>query len=512
MRLWRRPESSTPAAATSAAYLRLMARSRALDLWREHAGERSRDGPPEDRRRPRRGPPRRISRSRAERDDERAQRARRPRRPARPQREAVVLAYWGGLTADEIATPLGRSARDGEEPRAARAGQLRMQGESSQGPGGRDRSLSGPAPRCPSTERPSTPGWTASTATGATCWATPSGSTPTRTSARTTPTGARRPPEEIIGGLDQAGHQARCLRHARARRLRPGQRRRARGDRGLGRPARSARARQPAPRGRRRRGEALPRRGRARVQAPPALGRVRPPAPGGRRDRRARGRAAHARAVPRRPRHPAPRRGGRRPRAPLPGRPAHPRPRGDQRPRLDRPRRRRAAQPVLRHRVVARLRPPPALRDDPARPDPLRERHAVRAGPDDAFIFLRVARAVGLGGDAMRAIAGGQLDRIMAGDDPLDLGPAPGRASVGPRVIDAERVVAYCATALQLSFRGIDPTESIALARLACRTGRDDDTGRCSSLRRPAARDRAREPRATSRSRRAAPTPRSCSR
>jgi len=98
-------------------------------------------------------------------------------------------------------------------------------------------------------------------------------------------------------------------------------------------------------------------------------------------------------------------------------------------------------------------------------------------GLTTAFIFLRVARAVGLGGDAMRAIAGGQLDRIMAGDDPLDLGPAPGRASVGPRVIDAERVVAYCATALQLSFRGIDPTESIALARLACRTGLDDDTG-----------------------------------
>src|SRR6185503_10412286 len=98
-------------------------------------------------------------------------------------------------------------------------------------------------------------------------------------------------------------------------------------------------------------------------------------------------------------------------------------------------------------------------------------------GLTTAFIFLRVARAVGLGGDAMRAIAGGQLDRIMAGEDPLDLGPAPGRASVGPRVIDAERVVAYCAAALQLSFRGIDPTESIALARLACRTGRDDDTG-----------------------------------
>jgi len=98
-------------------------------------------------------------------------------------------------------------------------------------------------------------------------------------------------------------------------------------------------------------------------------------------------------------------------------------------------------------------------------------------GLSTAFMFLRIARAVGLGPDAMRAIAGGQLDRVMAGEDPLDLGPAPGAESVGPRIIDAERVVAYCATALQLSFRGIDPNESIALARLACRTGRDDAVG-----------------------------------
>src|SRR4029079_16536733 len=79
--------------------------------------------------------------------------------------------------------------------------------------------------------------------------------------------------------------------------------------------------------------------------------------------------------------------------------------------------------------------------------------------------------------DATREIAVCQLDWIIAGYAPLDLVPAPGRAAVGPRVIDAERVVAYCATALQLSFRGIDPTESIALARLSCRTGLDDDTG-----------------------------------
>ena len=98
-------------------------------------------------------------------------------------------------------------------------------------------------------------------------------------------------------------------------------------------------------------------------------------------------------------------------------------------------------------------------------------------GVSTAFIFLRVARAVGLDADAMRAIAGGQLARLMAGEEPLDLGPPPGPRSVGPRVIEAERVVSYCAAAVQIAFRGLDPTEPLGLARLACRTGRDDGVG-----------------------------------
>ena len=57
------------------------------------------------------------------------------------------------------------------------------------------------------------------------------------------------------------------------------------------------------------------------------------------------------------PRHPAPRRGRRRPRAALPGGPAHPRPRGHQRPGLDPAVRRRAAEPLLRHRLVVHRRP-----------------------------------------------------------------------------------------------------------------------------------------------------------
>jgi hypothetical protein len=92
-----------------------------------------------------------------------------------------------------------------------------------------------------------------------------------------------------------------------------------------------------------------------------------------------------------------------------------------------------------------------------------------------AFVFLRVARAVGHGPDVIRAIAGGQLARLVAGEDPLDVGPAPGPDAVGRRVIEAERVVTYCAAGLQVAFRGMDPSEPIALARLACRTCRDGD-------------------------------------
>jgi uncharacterized protein len=94
-----------------------------------------------------------------------------------------------------------------------------------------------------------------------------------------------------------------------------------------------------------------------------------------------------------------------------------------------------------------------------------------------AFCFLRVARAVGHGPEALRSIAGGQLARIVAGEDPADVGPAPGVHAVGERVIEAERVVSYCSVSLQLAFRGFDPAEPISLARLACRTRRDGDVG-----------------------------------
>ena len=35
-----------------------------------------------------------------------------------------------------------------------------------------------------------------------------------------------------------------------------------------------------------------------------------------------------------------------------------------------------------------------------------------------AFVFLRVARAVGHGPEVLRSIAGGQLARVVAGEEP----------------------------------------------------------------------------------------------
>lgn len=111
VRLWRRPGRFDSARGDLGPYLRLMARSRALDLWRERqAAGRAQD--------------RLIAVVDAEpmiNDDDplvravASDRAEFVRRALdtlpEAQREAVVLAYWGGLTAEEISrrvdVPLG---------------------------------------------------------------------------------------------------------------------------------------------------------------------------------------------------------------------------------------------------------------------------------------------------------------------------------------------------------------------------------------------------------------------
>ena len=85
-----------------------------------------------------------------------------------------------------------------------------------------------------------------------------------------------------------------------------------------------------------------------------------------------------------------------------------------------------------------------------------------------SLAFLRCALAVGLDGDAMRAIASESAERVLAGEDPLDVGPAPGAQRLGPRDVEFERVVAHCTVAANLSFREHDADEPLALAQLAC--------------------------------------------
>jgi hypothetical protein len=85
-----------------------------------------------------------------------------------------------------------------------------------------------------------------------------------------------------------------------------------------------------------------------------------------------------------------------------------------------------------------------------------------------SMAMLRCARAVGLSPQQAAGVAGAQLDRVVGGEALLDLGPAPGTGNLGPRVLGFERAIGYLTAAAQMTFRGGDPSEALALARLAC--------------------------------------------
>jgi len=91
-----------------------------------------------------------------------------------------------------------------------------------------------------------------------------------------------------------------------------------------------------------------------------------------------------------------------------------------------------------------------------------------------SLAFLRCALSVGLDGDALRAIAGASTERVLAGEEPIDAGPAPGAGRLGPRDVAFERVVSHLTVAANLSFREQPVDEPLALARLACHRGDDN--------------------------------------
>jgi predicted TIM-barrel fold metal-dependent hydrolase len=86
---------------------------------------------------------------------------------------------------------------------------------------------------------------------------------------------------------------------------------------------------------------------------------------------------------------------------------------------------------------------------------------------------LRAGLAVGLTPDVLAKIAGGQLERVLAGEPPADLGPAP-RPELPAPGIAAERATQHLTGAVFLAFARADPREALALARLACDVPLDD--------------------------------------
>jgi len=89
-----------------------------------------------------------------------------------------------------------------------------------------------------------------------------------------------------------------------------------------------------------------------------------------------------------------------------------------------------------------------------------------------AVMATRNALQVGLDAEQVRAVIGGQALRLAGGEDPADLGPAPGheRLSRDPLL---ERVYSFLLSAIGQGFQGVEPTETLALVRLACDVGDD---------------------------------------
>ena len=89
-----------------------------------------------------------------------------------------------------------------------------------------------------------------------------------------------------------------------------------------------------------------------------------------------------------------------------------------------------------------------------------------------AVMALRCALQAGLVPEQLRGVAGGQLERVLAGEPPADLGPPPGPPD-GRQNVLAARVAGYLTGAMGQAFVRADFSEMLALARLACAVGED---------------------------------------
>jgi predicted TIM-barrel fold metal-dependent hydrolase len=84
----------------------------------------------------------------------------------------------------------------------------------------------------------------------------------------------------------------------------------------------------------------------------------------------------------------------------------------------------------------------------------------------------RHALQLGLDAEQVRGVLGGQALQIVSGEDPLDLGPAPGGERIAHDPL-LERAHSFLLSAIGQAFNGVEPAETLALVRLACDVGDD---------------------------------------
>jgi hypothetical protein len=90
------------------------------------------------------------------------------------------------------------------------------------------------------------------------------------------------------------------------------------------------------------------------------------------------------------------------------------------------------------------------------------------------MLFLRAGLACGVAPEILAEMAGGQAERLVAGEPPRDLGPALGGRppALG---LGSERALVSIYGAVGALFDGGDPMERLDLARLACDVAPEDE-------------------------------------
>ena len=83
-----------------------------------------------------------------------------------------------------------------------------------------------------------------------------------------------------------------------------------------------------------------------------------------------------------------------------------------------------------------------------------------------AILAIRCALQVGLPPEQVSFVAGMQLERLIAGEEPEDLGPAPGNQELRLDIV-TQRIHDYCVAALSRMLIGDPAPDYVGLARLA---------------------------------------------